>query len=439
MKNLSKHPIITGTVILTCTGFITRIIGFFYRIFLSRNIGEEGMGIYQLLAPVMALSFSVTAAGIQTSVSKHVAAYEAKNQHKQSIAVLFCGLSVSVFLSLFLGLLLFQYSLPIATYFLLEERCAPLIRIYSLSLPFAAIHSCINGYYYGLKKTALPSITQLAEQLVRVICVYILFLSTMHTSGTHQISIAVLGLVLGEIVSAVISIIVFTRQSSKTNVTIFPQLKPLLLLALPLSINRVALNFLQSIEAVQLPKQLCNYGLSNTQSLSIYGVLTGMALPLILFPQAITGSISVLLLPYVSEADAGNNPKRISQAIYTSTAFCILMGSVTAIFFYVTGPFLGTYLFHSKEAGLFIRSLSFMCPFLYLGSLLTSILNGVGKATRAFFINVLALCIRLVFIFFLVPHLGIKGYLYGLPISQISHCLLNFLALKKYIYYNKRC
>ncbi len=439
MKNLSKHPIITGTVILTCTGFITRIIGFFYRIFLSRNIGEEGMGIYQLLAPVMALSFSVTAAGIQTSVSKHVAAYEAKNQHKQSIAVLFCGLSVSVFLSLFLGLLLFQYSLPIATHFLLEERCAPLIRIYSLSLPFAAIHSCINGYYYGLKKTVLPSVTQLAEQLVRVICVYILFLSTMHTSGTHQISIAVLGLVLGEIVSAIISIIVFTRQSPKTNVTIFPQLKPLLLLALPLSINRVALNFLQSIEAVQLPKQLCNYGLSNTQSLSIYGVLTGMALPLILFPQAITGSISVLLLPYVSEADAGNHPKRISQAIYTSTAFCILMGSVTAIFFYITGPFLGAYLFHSKEAGLFIRSLSFMCPFLYLGSLLTSILNGVGKATRAFFINVLALCIRLVFIFFLVPRLGIKGYLYGLPISQISHCLLNFLALKKYIYYNKRC
>ena len=439
MKNLSKHPIITGTVILTCTGFITRIIGFFYRIFLSRNIGEEGMGIYQLLAPVMALSFSVTAAGIQTSVSKHVAAYEAKNQHKQSIAVLFCGLSVSVFLSLFQGLLLFQYSLPIATHFLLEERCAPLIRIYSLSLPFAAIHSCINGYYYGLKKTVLPSVTQLAEQLVRVICVYILFLFTMHTSDIHQISIAVFGLVLGEIVSAIISIIVFTRQSPKTNVTIFPQLKPLLLLALPLSINRVALNFLQSIEAVQLPKQLCNYGLSNKQSLSIYGVLTGMALPLILFPQAITGSISVLLLPYVSEADAGNHPKRISQAIYTSTAFCILMGSVTAIFFYITGPFLGTYLFRSNEAGLFIRSLSFMCPFLYLGSLLTSILNGVGKATRAFFINVLALCIRLVFIFLLVPHWGIKGYLYGLPISQISHCLLNFLALKKYIYYNKRC
>ncbi len=439
MKEISKHPIITGTVILTCTGLITRIIGFFYRIFLSQNIGEEGMGIYQLLAPIMALSFSVTAAGIQTSVSKHVAAYKAKNQHAQSIAVLFCGLFVSVFLSLFLGLLLFQYSVPISTHFLLEVRCAPLVRIYSISLPFAAIHSCINGYYYGLKKTALPSVTQLIEQLVRVICVYVIFTFTKHSDTTLQISIAVFGLVLGEIISSLMSIVAISRQKFLVKASVFSQLKPLLSLAVPLSMNRVVLNFLQSVEAVQLPQQLCTYGLSNTHALSIYGVLTGMALPLILFPQAITGSISVLLLPYVSEADAGKNPKRISHAIFTSTAFCMLMGFLATIFFYISGPLLGNLLFHSDEAGLFIRSLSFICPFLYLGSLLTSILNGLNKATHAFFINILTLCIRLVSIFLLVPHIGIKGYLYGLPVSQIAHCLLNFVALKKYIYYNKRC
>ena len=142
---------------------------------------------------------------------------------------------------------------------------------------------------------------------------------------------------------------------------------------------------------------------------------------------------------YVSEADAGQNPKRISQAIFASTAFCLLMGFLATIMFYITGPVLGNLLFHSEEAGLFIRSLSFMCPFLYLGSLLTSILNGLNKATHAFFINILSLCIRLASIFLLVPHIGIKGYLYGLPVSQIAHCLLNFVALKKYIYYNKRC
>lgn len=451
VSSLKKNPIITGTVILTATGVISRIIGFFYRIFLSRNIGEEGMGIYQLLAPVMALSFSLTAAGIQTSISKHVAAYEAKKEHRSSVSVLMCGLFMSVFLSLIMGFILFEYSLPISIRFLLEERCAPLVRIYALSLPFAAVHSCINGYYYGLKKTSVPSVTQLIEQLVRVLSVYIIFFYCGRYHLQPKVSVAVVGLVLGEIVSSLLSILAITRfykSSSRKRKHYLPQmpsyniagqLKPLLLLAVPLSINRIVLNFLQSIEAVHLPRKLCVFGLTNSQALSIYGVLTGMALPLILFPQAITGSISVLLLPYVSEADAKGNPARISRAIFSSTGFCLLMGFLATAFFYITGPKLGILLFHSEEAGLFIRSLSFMCPFLYLGSLLTSILNGLNKATHAFFINVLALCIRLSCIFLLVPYIGIKGYLFSLPVSQIAHCLFNFLALKKYIYYNKRC
>lgn len=446
---MKKNPIITGTVILTATGIISRIIGFFYRIFLSQNIGEEGMGIYQLLAPVMALSFSLTAAGIQTSISKHVAAYQGRGQHRSCIAVLLCGLSVSVVLSLTLGFILFEYCMPVSHYFLLEKRCAPLVQIYALSLPFAAIHSCINGYYYGLKKTAVPSITQLIEQLARVVSVYLIFSYCSSHNLEPVVSTAVIGLVIGEIISSILSIAAISGLHSRTMYTrrqylkttppydIFKQLKPLLLLALPLSINRIVLNFLQSIEAVYLPRQLCIFGLDTSQALSIYGVLTGMALPLILFPQAITGSISVLLLPYVSEADAKGNPQKIRKAIFSSTGFCLLLGFGAATAFYILGPFLGSFLFHSDEAGLFIRSLSFMCPFLYLGSLLTSVLNGLNKATHAFFINVLALCIRLLCIFLLVPSIGIKGYLWGLPISQIAHCFFNFLALKKHIYYNK--
>lgn len=448
---MKKNPIITGTLILTCTGIISRIIGFFYRIFLSQHIGEEGMGIYQLLAPVMALSFSLTAAGIQTSISKHVAAYEAKNCHRASISVLICGLFVSVSLSIAMGFLLFEYSLPLSIHFLLEERCAPLVRIYAVSLPFAAVHSCINGYYYGLKKTGIPSVTQLIEQIFRILSVYLIFYYCQKRNIVPQVTAAIAGLVFGEIASSVASILAFMKFSPKKRVCrnsrhfsfaseydIFKQLKPLLMLAVPLSISRIVLNFLQSIEAIYLPKQLCVFGLSNSQALSIYGVLTGMALPLILFPQAMTGSIGVLLLPYVSEADAKGNPAQISKAIFSITGFCLVMGLGCSIFFYLTGPYLGTLLFHSEEAGLFIRSLSFICPFLYLGTLLTSILNGLNKATHAFFINVLALCIRLACIFFLVPHIGIRGYLWSLPLSQIAHCLFNFLALKKYIYYNKR-
>ena len=91
-----KNPLITGTIILTVTGFASRFIGFFYRIFLSRLFGAEGMGIYQLISPVLALSFSLTAAGIQTAISKYVAGETVSKDYRSSALHLFTGFVLSM-------------------------------------------------------------------------------------------------------------------------------------------------------------------------------------------------------------------------------------------------------------------------------------------------------------------------------------------------------
>ncbi|MCI5960118.1 MAG: polysaccharide biosynthesis protein [Butyrivibrio crossotus] len=441
-QTIRKNNLILGTLMLTLAGILTRIIGFFYRIFLSRQIGEEGMGIYQLLAPIMALSFSLTCAGIQTSLSKHVAACEAENRHQKSVQTLFCAFFVSVLLSLFAGFLLCRFRIYISVAFLSEERCQNLITIYALSLPFCAIHSCINGYYFGLKKTTVPSVTQLIEQLARVCSVAILFFLFPDTAFEGKIAFAVLGLTIGEIVSSITSIFILRPilKDSTGRSTDFNGYNRafcnLIALAAPLSLNRIILNALQSIEAAYLPRKLTEYGYTSSEALSVYGVFMGMALPMILFPQAVTSSVSVLLLPYVSEAEAKNDRKKISRSIFLATTFCVLLGFACLVFFYLTGPLIGTLIFHSEDAGLFIRTLSFMCPFLYLGTLLTSILNGLGKATLSFFIHIASISVRLLGIFILVPVFGIKAYLYFLMLSQLLYCILNFVALKKYLYYN---
>lgn len=445
--HIKNNKLIFGSFILTLAGIITRFIGFFYRIFLSRNIGEEGMGVYQLLAPVMALSFSFSCAGIQTSISKHVAAYEAEGNKKNGRLTLLYGLIISISLSIIVGIFLCKTSSYIATHFLAEKRCRLLICVYAASLPFCAIHSCINGYYFGLKNTLVPSITQFLEQIVRVLSVYMLFFLFKSSPANTKIVYAVSGIVIGEFVSALISITSLKINVSKINMPEInlskvrsryhqSPLKKLVALSIPLSINRIVLNILQSIEAAFLPRQLVAYGLTNSQALSIYGVFMGMALPMILFPQAITSSVSILLLPYVSEADATNNQTKITRSVRLSTAFCMVLGFAFMVIFYTLGPFIGMLVFKSKEAGLFIRTLSFMCPFLYLGTVLTSTLNGLGKANLSFIINISSLIIRLTGVFLFVPHYGIKAYLYIMMLSQLIYCILNFLALKKYLFYN---
>ena len=156
MKN---HPLIKGTIMLTLTGMFSRFIGFFYRIYLSRTFGEEGMGLYQLLGPVLALSFSLCGAGIQTSISKFVAGKCDNLSHnpqgkRESLLFLFAGILQASVLSILCSIILYTNSEFIATHFLLEPRCASMLRIIALSIPFSALHACGNGYFYGISKTS---------------------------------------------------------------------------------------------------------------------------------------------------------------------------------------------------------------------------------------------------------------------------------------------
>ena len=436
------HPLVTGTVILTLTGLVSRFIGFFYRIFLSNVFGAEGMGLYQLISPVLALSFSLTVSGIQTAISKYVASETSTRDYKSSFRTLWTGFLLAMALSVICALGIYVYAEPIAANLLLEERTAPLLRIIALSIPMASVHSCINGYFYGIRKTGIPAFSQLAEQVCRVGSVYLIYFICQKQRLTPTISFAVVGLVIGVSASMIVSVVAILARAHQ----VFPALSfshcraaqpfssvvsvyrritgQLLQLAVPLSANRLVLNLLQSVEAIYIPNRLMAYGLSNADALSVYGVLTGMSLPLILFPSAITNSISVLLLPVVSEADANGNQTTVRRAIFTSIRCCILLGFFCTALFLVFGRLAGQLLFHSELAGSFILTLSFLCPFMYIASMLNSILNGLGKTIQTFLFSVVSLLLRLLFVFFAIPSFGIQGYLWGMLASQMLQTLL---------------
>lgn len=455
MFKLQKHPLIAGTIILTVTGFVSRIIGFFYRIYLSRLFGEEGMGIYQLLSPVLALSFSLTAAGIQTAISKFVASETSTGDYKYSLRVLLTGLTLSTALSFLCMAFILEFSEWIATVFLLEPRTASMLRIVALSLPLSAVHSCINGYFYGIKKAEIPAAAQLVEQIFRVGSVFLVTMIGTQKGEEPTINVAVLGLVIGEAISMLVCIIAAYKRfatlslhppkpakvpslkgqisltlGSKTS--FYDILKALLTLAVPLSLNRVVINFLQSIEAIYIPNRLLLFGYDTQTALSVYGVLTGMAMPLIMFPSALTNSVSVLLLPLVAEADATGNQTTIKRAVNKTIRYSTLLGIVCMIIFLIGGRPAGIYLFDSPLAGHFILTLSFICPFLYLSSTLSSIINGLGKPGIVFITNVTALLIRLLFVFFTIPLYGITGYLWGMLASQCYTAIIFILYLRRH-------
>ena len=434
----NKRSLLIGTFVLTATGFLSRLIGFFFRMFLSHTFGEEQVGLYQLIFPIYALCFSLSSAGIETSISRSTARKFSTNKKEEALQLLYIGMSISLFLATTTMLLLQVYASKLSIYILGDVRCEPLLIAISYALPFSAVHSCIVGYYLGLKQTKLPAIAQLIEQLARVLTVYIIYLFHKNNNREANILIAVFGILVGELFSSFLCLRVFTSQNriprfSKFTPKITLLSKELLQLSIPLTASRILLNILQSVESISIPLRLQQYGYSAYDALSNYGVLTGMALPCILFPSAVTNSISTMLLPTVAEIQAIKDYSKLKDLIRKIFFSCMALGLACCLIFFFLASWIGQTLFHSTLASDYIQTLAWICPFLYLNSTLLSITNGLGNANTSFAINSLGLGIRIVGVLIFIPKIGMNGYLWGLLLSQFVVCALCTMNLIKYI------
>lgn len=436
-----KNPLIKGTLLLTLSGFLTKLIGFFYKIFLSRIFDEEALGIIGLISPVMILVHSFCICGLQNAITRYVSAAKHSKNSDKEYSYLFTGIFISVTLSAICSIIIYCYSYEISVFFLHEPRCHSLLKIAALAFPLSAIHACIDGFFFAHKKTCFPAISMILEQFVRVSIVFLLYQLTLKHGSMLSLAAAGLGIFAGECTSALFSC-VFICFYSKSN--FFPHSsffslpigKNLIKLAFPLSLNRICVSILSSFETTQLPHKLTDYGMSASQALSVYGIFSGMAFPLIMFPCALTGSASSLLLPTVAEAQSRHDAKKIRSLILGTIVFCLTLGFGCTLFFYTFANIIGTYLFQSKLAACQIRALSFICPFMYSSGMLNSLLNGLGKTGFTFIFSMISISIRLFFVFFFIPLLGFQGYVYGILCSQICLDLLNILALRRYIIYN---
>ncbi len=444
-----QNKLIKGTIILTIAGIITRIIGFFYRVFLAGLLGSELLGIYQLVFPVYGICFTIYGAGIQTAISQITGTVmPKKNQgYASPLKILVSGMALALSLSILLMALVYSSPGWIAEKILLEKSCAPYLKIMALLFPFCSISACISGYYYGIQNASVPAGSQIIEQLSRVLFVYLM--CTFAGSGKEfNAIVAVCGLVTGEICGCIFSIVrlfISLHQTESTKNSTgrtrslhhargkHPVFKTLLSLSVILTTTKLIVSLLHSAEAVFIPAALQKYGCSPADALSIYGILSGMAMPFILFPSAISNSFAVMLLPSIAQAQAEKNFAKIRKSVTFATKYNLLIGWLCICIFIVFGDEMGTLFFHNTDAGSYIVILSWLCPFLYVSTAFTSIINGMGHTQFTFIITVLSLTLKIYFLVALVPVYGIKAYLAGMLASQVIMAVMEGFYLKNYI------
>lgn len=433
-KNAIKNPIIRGTLILTLTGAITRLLGFYYRVFLSDLIGAKELGIYQLVFPVYVLAISFCCQGIQTALTKCISTLLASENHKKMKLCFLITLIISLLLSIMTCAGIYLYADFLSVHFVRNHDTAACIQIVSLGLPFVAIKCCIHGYCLGLKHSKIIALSQLIEQIFRIGGTYALAI-TLTDNMPKGAALAAAGIVCGEICSCIYSVgsilkhfkgagsyyrqtcIAHPDQEKNVILTLYKD-------SLLLTGNRVCMTLLASFESVLIPSMLTLYNGNSDYSLELFGVLMGMALPFIMLPSTLTNSLSSMLLPAVSESKAGNQNAKLSAMMQTSMRFCLLLGIFSSILFMIYGKDLGVAVFSNRSAGTFIFMMSPLCPFIYISTTLSAILNGLNKTGINLIYHLLAVTIRICFILFIVPTCGMKGYLWGLLASYLILTLL---------------
>ena len=423
-----KNRLLKGTIILTAAGLITRLIGFGYRIFLSGTLGETNLGIYQMIFPIYSLAFTIYAAGIQTAVSQ-IISHEPKKEHA---GIIKGGLFLSFFLALLLSLLLFWNVDVVSTRFLGVYDTAPLLRILCFLFPFCGVSAVINGYFYGINAARMPAIAQIIEQLFRV--GFVIAISFFVLSGHASAALAVCGLVAGEVAAHIFNVIQLLKQLSFAEILKSRmKLKNIFFVSLPLSSNKLIIALLGSIESVLIPVMLVKYGMDENSALAVFGILTGVVLPFVMFPGTLTNSLSVLLLPAISHASGKDQLYRVRHTSQITCQYSLLLGVVTSCLFLVYGMDIGGKLFHSDNAGKLLMAAAFFCPFLYVSTTLGSIINGLGKTGTTFLNTIIGLGVRILFLIFVTPRQGIYGYLLGMLLSQITICILDAAYLIRHI------
>lgn len=423
-----RKQILKGTLILTIAGLITRVIGLYNRVFLANVISAAELGLYQLIFPVLSVCMAVCCYGIEAALSKMVAEQNAKKCFPEMKHTTHVGLSLALGLSMLLSLGVYIGAQPIAKYFLRETACVPYLKIMALAIPFSTIHACISGYFLGIGKAMIPALSQLIEQIVRVATIYG-FIYVFYQNGSANARAAVWGLVAGELVSCLFSVISYKisacMQKRREEIIKDGIFSNLCALALPMTVNRLLTTILSSLEAVLIPVMLKVYYGDSVTALEIFGIVTGMAFPFIMFPTTLTNALATMLLPAVSDAGARNDYETVKSTVSKSVHYCILIGILAMTLFFVYGNLLGIIVFKNDTAGYFLKRFAFLCPFIYCASVFSSTLNGLGRVKTTLVNHLISLIVRIAFLIFAVPKLGVTGYLWGMMAGYLLLVILN--------------
>lgn len=426
-----KNKFIKSTIILIIGGLITKLLGFVIKIVYTRMIGEDGISLFMLVTPAYSLFITIAQLGLPIAISKLVA------ENKNSKKIIFSIIPLMLILNFILVVIIFSCSSFIANDLLKEPNSKLLLMAMALVLPFISLSSIIRGYFFGKQKMFPHTLSNIIEQIVKLGLIFLIIPILMKKG----IVIAVSGLILLNIISEIVSIIVFLFFLPKNFCIKKKDIKPDINSCkevLKISIPSVSSRFIGNIgfffEPIILTNILISIGYSSKYIVREYGIYNAYSIPLLLLPSFFIAALSSALVPEISKFYQQRNLKMVKRRFNQALGISFIIGLVFNIILYIYADDLLKIIYNTTSGTQYIK---FLAPFFllfYLEGPMISMLQALNKATASMKITLYGVILKLLAITILsFLHIGIYGLVASEIINIIFVVILNSKEIRKVI------
>ena len=434
---MKKTVFIKNAAILTFSSLLLRFAGIVFKVWLAAKIGAEGIGLYQLVFSVYMFAATFATSGISTAVTRLVSEELAVGNKDGIRRILSRCIELSCFIAVLSILVLFFGADFISIKLLCEPRAALSLKILAFSLPFMSICSCFKGYFIARRKAAPSSVSQLLEQIVRIAVVMWLVVQYSNLGLKYACGAVLLGDTVAEAVSCLYVYWQYRCDFKRLCISSPATRKPYKLLpvithiALPITSGRYINSLLRMIENVLVP--ICLSASANGGGIALFGMIKGMALPILFFPSTLLGAFSTLLLPEISEASVCGKKGVLRSVVFRIIKTTSIISIIFSALFLVCGKNLGVLIYDSVDVGFLLSALSPIVPFMYLDAISDGILKGLDQQKFTFFTSVGDSAIRIALILLFLKRFGIYGFIGIMYFSNVLTGVLNTVRLFKTI------
>ena len=423
-----KLPMFYGALMLTAVNLLLRFIATSFQVYLSGAIGPEGVGLLQLVMSVSGLSLTAGIAGVRTT-AMYLCAEDLGRKQPGNIPHVLTGCFCYCFLTggaVCLGL---YFTAPfIAQNWIGSMDALPALRTFAAFLPLTCLCGVMTGYFTAANRIGTLAAVEVAEQFLcmGVTVLGLLVLPPDDIAGSCRA--VVLGSSCGYLLTFFTLLFLYRKERSERSVRL-PVTKRIVATAVPLALADDLKAGISALENLLVPRRLALFpGIGNP--LAVFGTVSGMVFPVLMFPAAILFSLAELLIPELARCAAVASEKRISYLTSRNLRVTLLYGLVCGGGMFLLADTLCNWLYPGVEASGYLRCFSLLAPMLYCDLIVDAMTKGLGQQRACVRYNILSNALDVALLYVLLPRFGMRGYFASFTLTH----MLNFcLSLRRLV------